>query len=199
MLDTSSLQHCFSKVNLSSIMASLVDSPIHSSASSFSSVQLITTCQDDIPYACMTLPSICDSFTSLDLTSVSCPMNILPLSVDIPFNQTQSDPLVNIHQQSISSSEVMADFGEDAVVSFGKYYWSKKYKVVVKRGAKRSRESSGINVPSIGEVIWKADASDMQQGAVDTTTAMGVFYGANFQYVSQLNWLLVKNRKDWRR
>ena len=115
---------------------------------------------------------MCDSFTSLAFTSVSCRMNMVPVSIDIPLNQTQSDPLVSVHQQSISSFEVIVDFGEDAIVSFGKYYWSKKYKAVVKRGAKRARQSSGINVPAIGEVIWKANTSDMQQGALDTAIAM---------------------------
>ena len=64
---------------------------------------------------------ISDSFTSVTFTFVSSRMNILPLSIDIPLNQTQTDPLVTIHQQSISSFEVIANFGEDAVVSFGKY------------------------------------------------------------------------------
>ena len=94
--------------------------------------------------------------------------------------------MVTIEHEINSSLEVIADFGEDAVVSMGKYYWSKKDKVVVKRGAKRAKEISSINVPDIGEVIWKADASDMQQGAVYTAAAMGVFVGANFQCVSQL-------------
>ena len=58
---------------------------------------------------------------------------------------------------------------------------------MVKRGAKRARESSGIKFPTIGELIWRADASDMQQGAVDTAASMGVFAGANFQCVSQLS------------
>ena len=209
MLGTSSFQHCFFEENFSSIMAttvsmftSSVDSVIHSYPSSFSSPQRITTSpvpyifQDDIPSECMTLPSICDSFTSLALTSISCHMNIVPVSIDIPFNQTQSDPLVSIHQQSISSSEVIEYFGEDVVVSFGKYYWNKKYKVVVKRGAKRARQSSGINVPIISEVIWKADASDMQQGAVDTAVSMGVFAGANFQCVSQLSLDLGEKQKE---
>ena len=93
MLGTSSLQHCFSKVNLSSIMASSVDSPIHIFSSSFSPAQLITTCQDDIPSVCTMPPekkdfSICDSFTSLAFNSISCRMNILPVSRDIPLNQT---------------------------------------------------------------------------------------------------------------
>ena len=94
----------------------------------------------------MTLPenkdfSICYSFTSLAFTYVSCLMNLVPVSMDIPLNQMQSDPLVSVHQQSISSSKVIVDFGEDAVVSFGKYYWSKKDKAMVKRGAMRDRES----------------------------------------------------------
>ena len=140
MLGSSSYHHCFLEVNLSSIMGATismstisVDSPIHSSRSSFSSAQPITTSpvsyifQDDIPSLCMTLPQkedfpIYDSFTSLTFTSVSSRMDILPLSIDIPLNQTQTDPLVSIYQQSISSSEFMAYFGEDAVVSFGKYY-----------------------------------------------------------------------------
>ena len=67
---------------------------------------------------------------------------------------------------------------------------------MVKRGAKRARQSSGINVPAIGEVIWKAEASDMQQGAVDTTIAMGVFGVANFQFVSQLSLSLGEKQKE---
>ena len=80
-----------------------VDSAIHSSATSFSLAQLITTFQDAIPSVCMTLPekkdfSICDSFTSLTFTSIYCRMNIVPVSMDIPLNQTQSDPFVSVHQ-----------------------------------------------------------------------------------------------------
>ena len=36
----------------------------------------------------------------------------------------------------------------------------------------------------------------MQQGAVDTTTAMGVAVGANFQCVSQLSLALVEKQKE---
>ena len=199
MLGTSSLQHCFSEVNLSSIMAatvsmftSSVDSPIHSSASSFSSAHLFTTSQDDIPSIYMTLPkkkdfSICDSFKSLSFTSISDCMNIVPVSIDIPLNQTQSDPLVSIHQQIISSSEVIANFGEDAVVSFGKYYWSKKDKAVVKRGLKKARHGSGKDVSALGQVIWKADTSNLPQEAMDSVVAMGVFARSNFNTVSQLS------------
>ena len=144
-----------------SMSTSLVDSTIHGSPSSFSPPKPITTSlvpyifQDDITYVCMTLPQmedfpISDSFTSPTFTSISSPMNILPLNIDIPLNQNQTDPLVTIHQQSISSSEVITDFGEDAVVYFGKYYWSKKDKVVVERGAKRARESLAKTMHVVG-------------------------------------------------
>ena len=114
----------------------------------------------------MTLPNkevfpISNSFPSLTFTSPSVPMNIPPLSIDIPLNQTQTDPLVTIHHQTTSSSEVMAYFGEDDVVSMGKYYWRKKDKVVVKRGAKRERESFSKQVPSLNQVIWKSERTDI--------------------------------------
>ena len=103
----------------------------------------------------MTLPQkedfpISDSFTSLTFTSISSPMNILLVGIDIPLNQTQTDPLVTIHQQSISSSKVITNFGEDVVVSFGKYYWSKKAKAVVKRGTRRGRESLAKTMHVVG-------------------------------------------------
>ena len=58
---------------------------------------------------------------------------------------------------------------------------------MVKRGAKRARESSAKKFLVVGEAIWKVDTSDMQQGVVETTAAMGVFVASNFQSVSQLS------------
>ena len=100
-------------------------------------------------------------FTSLTFTSASSPMDISPLSTDIPINQMQTDSLVTIQHEINSSSEVIADFGDNAVVSMGKYYWSKKDKVVVKRGAKKARQGSGKHVPSLGQVICLEDTSDI--------------------------------------
>ena len=36
----------------------------------------------------------------------------------------------------------MVDFGEDAVVSLGKYFWSRKEKDVVKKVSKSSKEGA---------------------------------------------------------
>ena len=137
-----------------------------------------------------------DSFTSLTFTSTSNLMDISSLSIDIPLNQSQTDSLVIIHQHTISSSKVMAYFGEDVVVSMGKYYWSKKDKAVVKRGAKKAREGWAKHAVALGQVIWKADTSDIQQEAMDTTASMGVFVGANFNSISQLSLALGEKEKE---
>ena len=47
-----------------------------------------------------------------------------------------------VHEGTISTSEEMVDFGEDAVVSLGKHFWSRKDKAVVKNGYKITREST---------------------------------------------------------
>ena len=119
----------------------------------FSINSLIDTCptstipqlfEYDIPFVSMSISQkeylpMSNSFTSLTFTFPSIPMDISPLSIDIPTNQMQSDSFVTIHHEINSSSEVIEDFGEDVVVSMGKYYWSKKDKAVVKRGAKKAR------------------------------------------------------------
>ena len=56
---------------------------------------------------------------------------------------------------------------------------------MIKRGAKRTREGSTKQMPPLGQVLWKIDTPDIKQGALDTTTTMGVFAGANYDYVSQ--------------
>ena len=58
---------------------------------------------------------------------------------------------------------------------------------MVKRGSKKGRHGSGKDVSALGQVIWKEDTSDLPQGAVDATVAMGVFAGANFSIISQLS------------
>ena len=51
-------------------------------------------------------------------------------------------------------------------------------------------------MPALGQVIWKEDTSDIQQGAMDTSTSMGVFTGANFDSVSQLSLALGEKEKE---
>ena len=147
MLGLSCSQVNFFEVNLSSINGATISMP------TFSVNSLVDTCptslnpqlfEDDIPSISMGISGKEDlpmsSFiTSLTFTSVSSPMDIAPLMIDIPINQIETDSLVTIQPKMNSSSEVIADFGEDAVVSMGKYYWSKKDKPVVKRGSNKAR------------------------------------------------------------
>ena len=80
----------------------------------------------------------------------------------------------------------MEYFGEDAVVSMGKYYLRKNDKDVVKRGSKRAIESSAKRVPTHNQFIWNSDIIDVHEGALDTSASMGVFVGENFDLFSQL-------------
>ena len=80
----------------------------------------------------------------------------------------------------------MAYFGEDVLVSMGKYYWSKKDKYVIKRGAKKIRETSTQHMHALSQVLWKSNTPYIKQGALDTIAAMGAFAGANYNSISQL-------------
>ena len=57
----------------------------------------------------------------------------------------------------------------------------------MKKGNKRVREGTIKWVPALNQVIWKSISPDIKQGALDTTTTMGAFTGANIDSVSQLN------------
>ena len=96
-------------------------------------------------------------------------MNILPLNTEIPLSQIETDPLVTTHQQTISPREGITDFGDDVVVCMGKYYLSKKDKVVMKRGSKRTREGSTKKMPALSQIIWKLYTPDNKKGALDTS------------------------------
>ena len=99
-------------------------------------------------------------------------MVVSPISVEILVSQSQSNPLVTLQQETLSASEGMEDFGQDVVVSFGKYFWSKKDKAIMKKGTKRTREGTIKPVPSLNQVIWKKDFPDIKQGDLDTVVTM---------------------------
>ena len=76
----------------------------------------------------------------------------------------------------------MEGFRKDVVVSLGKYFWSRKDKAIINKGAKRTREGAFKQVPT--QIIWKSDSSDTKQDAFDTKPTMGAFTGANFDSIS---------------
>ena len=90
----------------------------------------------------------------------------------------------------------MADFGEDAVVSLRKYFWSKKDKAILKKGSKRTREGILKHVPTLDQIVWRTDDPNEKQGALDTTAVMGAFAGASYNSVSQLTKDLLSKKHE---
>ena len=74
----------------------------------------------------------------------------------------------------------MVDYGEDVVVSLGKYFWSKKEKEIIKKRTKRTREGTLKNFPTLNQVVWRIDAPNVRQGALDTIATMGSFVVENY-------------------
>ena len=81
----------------------------------------------------------------------------------------------------------MVDFGEDAMVSLGKYFWSVEYNPVVMKEYKIKMEGTFKQGSFPNHIFLKRDSSDTKQKALDTTIAIRAFAGANFHSVSQLN------------
>ena len=105
---------------------------------------------------------ILTSSSSLAPIFPTYPMIITPISVEIPFSQYQLVLLVTPLQETISASEGMTYFGEDVVVSLGKYFWSKKDKAVMKKRTRRMREGKIKHVPSLNQIIWNSNSLDIK-------------------------------------
>ena len=56
----------------------------------------------------------------------------------------------------------------------------------MKKGSKRTREGTLKHVHDLNQVVWRTNAPNEKQGALDTTVAMGSFAGANYDSMSQL-------------
>ena len=123
-------------------------------------------------------------------------LDITPLKVEISFSQSEPESSTSVQKEAVSATEDMADFGEDAVVSSGKYFWSKNEKDILKKGLKRTREGTLKHVPSFDQIVWRTDAPNEKEGALDTTGAMGAFAGANYNSVSQLTKYLLNKERE---
>ena len=56
----------------------------------------------------------------------------------------------------------------------------------MKKGLKRKKEGILKHFPALDKIVWKTDAPNEKQGALNTTAAIGAFAGANYNSVSQL-------------
>ena len=57
----------------------------------------------------------------------------------------------------------------------------------MKKRTKRIREGTLKHLPALNQVVWRTNAPNVRQGALDTTVAMGAFTGANYDSVSNLH------------
>ena len=113
--------------------------------------------------------------------------DISPIIVEVLVSQTQPEPSTSPQEEILLDSEEMSDFGEDVVVSLGKYFWSKKEKAIIKKGTKRTREGTLKHLLALNQFLWRNYAPNVRQGALDTTTAIGDLARANYDSVSHLH------------
>ena len=90
----------------------------------------------------------------------------------------------------------MENFGEDVVLSLGKYFWSKKDKAILKKSSKRTREGRLKHVSAFDQTVWRIDSPNEKQAALDTTPIMGTFEWANYNSVSQLTKYLLSKENE---
>ena len=66
----------------------------------------------------------------------------------------------------------------------------------MKKGSKRTREGTLKHVRGFDQIVWRTDAPNEKQGALDTKTSMGAFAGANYNTVSQQTKYLLSKEKE---
>ena len=67
---------------------------------------------------------------------------------------------------------------------------------MVKKGSKITRERTFKKGAVPNQIIWNRDSFDTKQEALDTTTAVGDFVGADFDSMSLLNKELEEKEKE---
>ena len=152
------------------------------------SISTITSSQTKTP-----IPTSSTFLVSIFPTST---LDIYPLDVEIPVSQSEPQSSTSTQKEALSATEDMEYFGEDAVVSLGKYFWIKKDKEILKKGSKRTREGTLKHVRGFDQIVWRIDAPNEKQWALDTPAAMGEFAGANYNLVSQLTKGLLSNEQE---
>ena len=58
---------------------------------------------------------------------------------------------------------------------------------MVRKGKKRGRDQTRMEVSVSKKILWTEQSSDPQVDATDTIAALGAFTGANIHVVSNLN------------
>ena len=66
----------------------------------------------------------------------------------------------------------------------------------MKKGLKRTREGILKHVPALDKIVWKTDAPNENQRALNTAAAIGVFAGANYNSVLKLTKVLFTKEEE---
>ena len=66
----------------------------------------------------------------------------------------------------------------------------------MKKSSKRTREGRLKHVPAFDQIVWRTDALNEKERALDTTVAMAAFAGANYNSMSQLTKDLLSKEKE---
>ena len=110
------------------------------------------------------------------------------ITMTIPSHTTtQTSSLISTGINIPPIDEMRDEFNEDFVISLGEYRYSKTDKSMVKRGKKRSRDYSEMDISLSSQVVWTQRSSDPQVDAIDAAIVLGAFIGANFDAVNTLN------------
>ena len=67
---------------------------------------------------------------------------------------TQTSSLVSTVISTSGSIDPRDEFDEEIVVSLGEYYYRKPDKSVIKKGKKRGRDQTGMEVSVSEQIIW---------------------------------------------
>ena len=67
---------------------------------------------------------------------------------------------------------------------------------MIKKGKKRGRDQSGMEVSISEQILWTQQSGDPQVDAIDTVAALGAFTGANIHAVSNLNREFDKRKEE---
>ena len=73
---------------------------------------------------------------------------------------TQTSSLVSKVVGTSASTKPRAEFDEDIVISLGDYYYRNSNKAVVKKGKKRTRDQSGMDVSVTNQIVWTQESGD---------------------------------------
>ena len=110
--------------------------------------------------------------SEFSISEIALVQNISPFTSHITMTipspiVTQTSSLVSTVIDTYGSIDPRAEFDEDIVVSIGEYYYSKPDKTVIRKGKKRTRDQSGMDVYVSEKIVWTQQSNHPHVDAAD--------------------------------